>query len=107
MKANCAYLVVSMWDFLYNVLVKMGCIRSLFTYHLLFLFVVVVVVKVMNAVGVVRGIDEDHDVVVQYPSRQRYIHTTENLYEWQLFATFSFVDTDFIYYELFSTILRN
>ena len=31
-----------------------------------------VVVKVMNAVGVVRGIDEDHDVVVQYPSRQRY-----------------------------------
>jgi E3 ubiquitin-protein ligase mind-bomb len=28
--------------------------------------------EVMNAVGVVRGIDEDHDVVVQYPSRQRW-----------------------------------
>ena len=31
---------------------------------------------------------------------------TENLYEWQLFATFSFVDTDYNS-ELFSTLLRN
>ena len=27
--------------------------------------------QVIGTVGVVRGIDEDHDVVVQYPSRNR------------------------------------
>ena len=26
----------------------------------------------MTTVGVVRGIDEDHDIVVQYPSGNRY-----------------------------------
>ncbi len=28
--------------------------------------------QVLAAVGVVRGIDEDHDVVVEYPSRNRW-----------------------------------
>ena len=42
------------------------------SFKLISLSLCYLVVKVFGAVGVVRGIDEDHDIVVQYPSGHRW-----------------------------------
>ena len=43
--------------------------------------------QVMGSVGVVRGVDEDHDVVVQYPTRNRYLCCQHRLLHAHLLAS--------------------